>query len=242
MNEEDAHVLLHMPLLNSAAFYLDGLTNVRRMYKSLPFDYIRCTFKDVIDCIRTGFAGFLPLPGQEPGMDNPPYQIYNMGTHCFFHHDFRLDKTRSAFERRIERFMTEVVGSPHPVVFVRGIISPLNSTEIALVDEFLIALHEKNPDGRFSVVMVGHRADNHCPDLITFEPIGPSSCVFMTTPPGPLLELPALFRRIITFISTNGLPNQKGAFSHVDLAIHEYPDSIVQDINSVGQLSDFVKE
>ena len=203
----------YIPIGGSCFF---GTTLRENNNPALPFDFLRTKFSFVIECIENNFKNFLPENTNPDLLIETPCEntyIYNLNTHCFYHHDLRLDNVRDSFLRRIERFK-KILFSDDEIFFLRSVSSKEIKDELTLIPKFYKVIRDINPSISFKLFLVGHRPDEDI-NRITIEKYDEYTKVFTVGNKPTIIEnnvnfdinIQPSYNIIFNYIKTGLLPN-----------------------------------
>ena len=195
--------------------FFGTLTKINRNIntESYPFDFLRTHFLFIIECIKNDFLNFLPKDCSNPQIIDKLF-IYNMGDHCFYHHDLRDNQMLLSFYRRINRFKLLLENNENEIIFLRSISNPKIKNEINLRHTFFNILKNKYPNLKYKLIFVEHRNDDNLLN-INCEKIDDKTFIF-TIGNKPVvvdnntnfdINLQKNYDRIIDFITENDYLN-----------------------------------
>jgi hypothetical protein len=133
-----------------------GLRNNNLYKEAYPFDYIRSTFKGVIDCIENNFKNFFPKKIEVDIIENYEYS----GKSCrgkyngFYHHDLTNPIVINDFNRRIKRFNNLLKDAKTEIIFIRTIVTHDYNDEINLTESFINSINKKFPSLHYLLIFI----------------------------------------------------------------------------------------
>lgn len=124
---------------------------------ALPFDYLKCSFEGVIDCLQNDFKNFFPRIIKRD-YRYPQYKFFYGKYVTFFHHDLLDSEVIESFNRRFKRINDTI--NENTCVFIRQIMTEDYMDEVKYYQDFENIINSKYPNTKYIICYIISNQNN----------------------------------------------------------------------------------